>query len=163
MGALRDLLGRLDADPYRRGKQFEHICKWFLENDPTYQPLLRRVWLWDDWPGRTGIDAGIDLVAEDHDRKLWAIQAKAYDPAYSVSKRDVDKFIAESSRKTFTYRLLIGTTDKRHHLATKLMDDLGIPFVGLTQLRDADDYLDWPSDPGSLRPSKPPKPKQPRD
>lgn len=163
MGALRDLLGRLDPDPNRRGKQFEHICKWFLENDPVYQSLLRRVWLWDDWPEKRGIDAGIDLVAEDHDGKLWAIQAKAYDPAYSVSKRDVDKFIAESSRKKFTYRLLIGTTDKRHHLATELMDDLDIPFIGLTQLRDADDYLDWPSDPGSLRPSKPPKSKQPWD
>ncbi|MBU3751939.1 MAG: DEAD/DEAH box helicase, partial [Mycobacterium sp.] len=142
---------------------FEAVCKWFLENDPTYQPLLKRVWLWDDWPGRKGIDAGIDLVAEDHDGKLWAIQAKAYDPAYSISKKDVDKFISESSRSHFSHRLLIGTTDKRHHIAVTLMDDLGIPFIGLTQLREADDYLDWPTSPAALRPSKPLTPKKPWD
>lgn len=163
MGALHDLLRRLDPDPYKRGKQFEHICKWFLENDPTYQPLLRKVWLWDDWPGRRGIDAGIDLVAEDHDGRLWAIQAKAYDAAYSVSKRDVDTFIAESSRSKFSHRFLIATTDKRHYLATRLMDDLDIPFLGLTQLAEADDYLDWPATPATLRPTKPAKPKKPHD
>ena len=76
-----DLLGRLDPDPYRRGKQFECICKWFLTNDPVYKHELRRVWLWDEWTGRWDIDAGIDLVAEDRQGHLWAIQAKAYDPA----------------------------------------------------------------------------------
>ena len=163
-GTFSDLMAQFDpVNRKRKGDQFELVCKWFLENDPTYQSLLRRVWMWDDWPGRQGIDAGIDLVAEDHDGRLWAIQAKAYNPANSVSKRDVDKFIAESSRKTFAYRLLIGTTDKRHHLATKLMDDLDIPFIGLTRLRQADDYLDWPENTATLRPSKPPKPKKPWD
>jgi superfamily II DNA or RNA helicase len=164
MGGFDDLAAEFDpVNKLRKGKQFEAVCKWFLENDPTYQPLLRRVWLWDDWPGRKGGDAGIDIVAEDHDGKLWAIQAKAYDPAYSISKRDVDKFVAESSRKAFTHRLLIGTTDKRHHIAVRLMDDLGIPFLGLTQLREADDYLDWPANPAALRPAQPPKPKKPHD
>jgi hypothetical protein len=49
MTALGDLLGRLDPDPYRRGKQFEHICKWYLSHDPVYAHELRRVWLWKDW------------------------------------------------------------------------------------------------------------------
>ncbi|MGN7780481.1 Helicase associated domain protein [Mycolicibacterium sp. 22603] len=162
MGTFSDLRAQFDPDDNRRrGKQFEYVCKWFLENHPTYQPLLRRVWLWDDWPGRKGIDAGIDLVAEGTDGKLWAIQSKAYATSHSISKRDVDKFISESSRSKFAHRLLIATTDKRHPIATRLMDDLGIPFVGLTQLREADDYLDWPSTPAALRASKPPKPKRP--
>lgn len=164
VGVFDDLAAQFDpASTKRRGDQFEAVCKWFLENDPSYQPLLRRVWLWDDWPGRKGGDSGIDLVAEDHDGKLWAIQAKAYDPAYSISKRDIDKFVAESSRTIFTHRQLIGTTDKRHHIATRLMDDLNIPFIGLTRLREADDYLDWPASPAALRPSKPPTPKKPHD
>lgn len=164
MGTFIALAAQFDpTNIKRKGDQFELVCKWFLENDPTYQPLLRRVWLWDNWPGRKGNDAGIDLVAEDHDRKLWAIQAKAYDPSYSISKRDIDKFVAESSRKIFTHRLLIGTTDKRHHIATRLMDDLGIPFIGLTKLREADDYLDWPATPEALKPSKPAKTKKPHD
>lgn len=164
VGTFSGLRAKFDPDDdRRRGKQFEDVCKWFLENDPTYRPLLRRVWLWDDWPGRRGIDAGIDLVAEDNDGKLWAIQAKAYASSHSISKRDVDKFVAESSRSKFTHRLLLATTDKRHHIATRLMDDLGIPFIGLTQLCEADNYLDWPSTPAALRPSKPPKPKKPWD
>jgi predicted helicase len=162
VGTFSDLLGQFDpVDNKRKGDQFELICKWFLENDPTYRPLLRRVWLWDEWPGRKGIDAGIDLVAEDHDSRLWAIQAKAYDAVFRISKRDVDKFVAEASRKTYTHRLLIATTDKRHHIAARLMDDLGIPFIGLTQLRAADEYLDWPATPAALRPSRPSTPKKP--
>lgn len=97
MGGFDDLAAQFDpADTKRKGDQFEAVCKWFLENDPTYRPLLRRVWLWDEWPGRKGIDAGIDLVAEDHDGNLWAIQAKAYNPIRSISKADIDKFVAES-------------------------------------------------------------------
>lgn len=164
MGGFDSLAAQFDpVNTKQKGDQFELVVKWFLENDPTYQPLLRRVWLWDDWPGRKGGDAGIDLVAEDHDGRLWAIQAKSYDPAYSIGKRDIDKFVAESSRKIFTHRLLIGTTDKRHHIATRLMDDLGIPFIGLTQLCEADDYLDWPATPDALRPAKPLKAKKPHD
>ena len=118
MGAFLDLLARLDPEPGLRGKQFEHVCKWFLTNDPTYRSTLRRVWLWDEWSGRWGADAGIDLVAEDHEGRLWAIQCKAYNPDNAVTKADVDKFLSESSRSVFSYRLLIATTDKLHHVAT---------------------------------------------
>ena len=77
MATLSHLLSRLDLDPQTRGRQFEHIAKWYLRHDPKYGLQLRRIWLWDEWPERWGPDAGIDLVAETHDRDLWAIQAKA--------------------------------------------------------------------------------------
>ena len=73
--ALADLLGRLDPEKVRRGRQFERICQWFLTHDPVYAHELRRVWLWDEWPGRWGADAGIDLVAEDRQGQLWATPA----------------------------------------------------------------------------------------
>ena len=66
----------------------QRICQWFLTHDPVYAHELHHVWLWDDWPGRWGADAGIDLVAEDRQGHLWAIQAKAYDPATRITKRD---------------------------------------------------------------------------
>jgi superfamily II DNA or RNA helicase len=164
MGAFDDLKTQFEqSNQKRKGDDFELVCKWFLENDPTYRPLLRKVWLWKDWPGDKRPDAGIDLVAEDRDGNLWAIQAKCYGEAYSISKRHIDGFVAESSREVFKHRLLIGTTDKRHHIAKKLMDDLCIPFIGLTQLREADDYLDWPASPKALRPSKAREPKKPFD
>ena len=113
MGDLGRLLTRLDDDHLRRGKQFERVCKWLLANDPLYEHQVRRVWLWDEWPGRWGADAGIDLVVEDRSGGLWAVQAKAYDPAYSVTKADVDTFLSESSRPEFSYRLLQQASHRR--------------------------------------------------
>lgn len=52
MPDLADLFATLAADPRVRGKQFEHICRWFWMKDSHYRTALRRVWLWDDWPGR---------------------------------------------------------------------------------------------------------------
>jgi hypothetical protein len=64
VGMLATLLARLAPDPGVRGKQFELLCRWYLTTDPLYRRELKRVWLWDEWPGRWGADAGIDLVAE---------------------------------------------------------------------------------------------------
>ena len=58
------LLESLDPDERVRGHEFELICRWFLKNWPRYSSRLREVWLWDEWPDRWGLDAGIDLVAE---------------------------------------------------------------------------------------------------
>jgi predicted helicase len=162
VATFSDLFARLDPDPRVRGKQFEHVCKWFLANDPMYKTTLRKVWLWNEWTGRWGIDAGIDLVAEDHDGRLWAIQCKAYKPESSITKADVDTFLSESSRAVFSYRLLIATTDKRHHVARRTMDDQEkkVGFVGLSDLLTSE--VDWRTNPLDMRPSPPPKPATPR-
>jgi len=97
MAGLDGLLRGLDPDEYRRGKQFEQIVAWFLTHAPEYQTQLRHVWLWDDWPERPSPDLGIDLVAETCNGGLWAIQAKAYASTYSVTKRDLDSFLAASA------------------------------------------------------------------
>jgi superfamily II DNA or RNA helicase len=161
VGAFSDLFARLDPDPRVRGKQFEHVCKWFLMNDPTYKNTLRRVWLWSEWPGRWGADAGIDLVAEDTDGRLWAIQCKAYKPENAITKTDVDKFLAESSRAVFSYRLLIATTDKLHHVAQRTINDQEkqVAFVGLSDLLTSE--VNWRTNPLDIRPSPPPKPAKP--
>ena len=102
MTSILDLFGKLNPDEHRRGRQFERICKWFLENDPEYKRVIKRVWLWDDWPGRWGRDKGIDLVAETFNGKFWAVQSKAYALNHSVTKNDIDRFLSESSRKIFS-------------------------------------------------------------
>jgi len=76
MASIHTLFDRLSPEEHRRGHQFERICKWFLENDPKYKREIKRVWLWDDWPGRWGRDKGIDLVAETYDGKFWGIQER---------------------------------------------------------------------------------------
>jgi predicted helicase len=61
VAALPALLAYLDTDERVRGRQWERICAWYLKHDPAYRSLLHRVWLWNEWPGRWGVDAGIDL------------------------------------------------------------------------------------------------------
>ncbi len=143
------------------GRDFERVCKWALENVPEYRQRLRHVWLWDDWPGRWGRDAGIDLVAEDQEGGLWAVQAKHYDPAYAIKKADLDSFLSESSRPGFTYRLLIASTDHLGPTARRTLDAQEKP-VG-TLLRSQLEALDvaWPATVTRLRPVKP-KRKRPR-
>lgn len=36
------------------GSDFERLCKWVLENAPEYRRTVKRVWRWNDWPGRWG-------------------------------------------------------------------------------------------------------------
>jgi predicted helicase len=140
MGEFTTLYGNLAEDNYLRGKQFERVCKWYLENAPYYRDIVCKVWLWDDWEHKWGGDAGIDLVVEDHDGQLWAVQSKAYDPARAVTKKDVDKFLSESSRKWFQYRLLIATTDRLHPIAQRTIDDQEkkVGFIGLADLLTAE-------------------------
>ena len=111
MHSFLKLIETFDTDNHIRGIQFEKLCKWLLENHPLYKSKLKQVWLWDDWPERWGKDCGIDLIAEDVEGKTWAIQAKCYDPKYSVTKKDVDSFLSESTNTKIHHRLLIATTD----------------------------------------------------
>ena len=161
MTSLGDLLGRLDHDPAQRGKQFERICRWFLTHDPVYAGELRHVWLWDEWPGRWGADAGIDLVAEDRQGNLWAIQAKAYDEATWITKRDVDTFLAESGRSEFSFRLLIATTNLIGRTAKRTIEgqEKQASVLLLGDLAAAE--VDWPASPSELRARRLP-PKTPR-
>jgi predicted helicase len=134
----------LDADPVRRGRQFERVCQWFLRTSPFYAATLRSVWLWDEWPGRWGQDAGIDLVAEDHSGRLWAIQAKAYGAHRQITKSDINTFLAESARSEFAFRLLIATTDRISPIAARTMaaQEKPIGRVLLSELESAP--LEWP-------------------
>jgi len=140
------LISTFSPDNHTRGVQFEKLCKWLLENHPMYKSKLAKVWLWDDWPECWGRDCGIDLVAEDVDGNNWAIQAKCYDPKYSVTKQDIDSFLSESTNPKIQRRLLIATTDglgsnavgviKRQH------ETIPINQLMLSELLDAP--IDWP-------------------
>ena len=155
------LFESLRGTEVQRGKQFERVCKWFLENDPEYRRELKHVWLWDEWPGRWGRDKGIDLIAEDFDGKIWAIQAKAYAPQYSITKQDVDKFLSESSRKIVSYRLLIATAAELGHNAREAIEgqEKQVGYLLLSDLKKRN--LKWPSSPDKLK-AKQAKARKPR-
>ena len=88
---------------------------------------------------------------------------RRYAPENAVTKADVDKFLAESSRSLFSYRLLIATTDKLHHVARRTINDQEkqVAFVGLSDLLTSE--VNWPTSPLDLRPSPPQKPAKPRE
>jgi predicted helicase len=152
---LTELLATLDPDPRIRGRQFEEICAWFLRNDPLYQYQLDRVWLWDAWPGRWAADAGIDLVGLSVDGSLWAIQAKAYGDAYSITKADVDTFLSESARPDFSFRLLVATTNHLGATARRTIAAQEKPVHLLLRSQLDAAQVQWPRTPQDLRPSAP--------
>ena len=141
-------LGPTGLDNKVKGTQFEHIVKWYLENDPYYGHELVRVDLWADSPHRwKKADCGIDLIAEHRDGTLWAIQAKAYAPDYYITKKDVDTSLTESSSELFAFRLLVGTTD---HVAPNAEDAIKRQLIPVgrrlrTDLEEA--QVIWPASP----------------
>jgi superfamily II DNA or RNA helicase len=147
---LGELLTGFDPRADVRGPQFERLCAWYLQNAPEYRSEIKRVYLWREWPGRWGIDAGIDLVAETHGGDLWAVQAKAYASTYSIKKSDIDSFMSESNRSCFGFRLLLATTDRLGANAARTIHAQEKP-VGmqlLSQLRHA--KVEWPANLATL-------------
>jgi predicted helicase len=144
MATLDQLISTLPTDSGQKGKAWERLCQWFLLNDPVYASQLRRVWLWDEWPGRWGADNGIDLIAEANDGGIWAIQAKGYAETTSITKADVDSFLSESNREQIAFRLLIATTDAIGTNARKVMSGQEKPasLLTLSDLRPRP--IDWP-------------------
>ena len=143
---------RRDAKGTLFGRDFEWICQWYLEHAPMYRGKFRKVWGWSEWPDRWGPDCGIDLVAETHDGKLWAIQVKAVAADHSITKAAIDSFLAESNRRQIAYRLLIATTDELGRHARRTIDQQAkhVSFLGRGDLLTAD--IVWPTKIGGTVP-----------
>ena len=158
-------LDSFDPQAHRRGQQWEEVCRWFLLTDHLYRTQLTKVWLWNEWPGRWGPDAGIDLVGKTRDGTLWAIQAKAYAPSTSVTKHDADTFLSESARSTFSHRLLIATTSRVARAALQAMRGQEKPVITLLR-HDLErrDGLMWPTSFAAWKRGQVPtrRPKRPR-
>ncbi len=161
-GQFSDFYNNLDADPAKRGKQFEHFVKWFLKADPEWSTQVDQVWLWDEWPGRWGADCGIDLVFRHKNGEHWAVQTKCYSRDYDITKHDVDKFLSESSRKEIiVHRLLIATTDGIGANARKTCDDHGVIRFLLSDFDKS--ALDYPANFAALPQAKRKPRPEPRD
>ncbi len=154
---------RRDAEGTLFGRDFEWICQWYLEHAPLYRGKFRKVWRWAEWPDRWGPDCGVDLMAETHDGKLWAIQAKAIAADRSITKAEVDSFLSESNRQEIAYRLLIATTDNIGPNALRTIESQARHASVALRGDLVTAELDWPSKIGGTAP-KPlrwtPKPHQ---
>ncbi len=120
--------------------------------DPQYADRLADVWLWSEWPDRSGADVGIDLVARERGTgDYWAIQCKFYDPANSIQKNDIDSFFTASGKhfptkdgeSGFRHRIIVSTTDKWSKHAEDALADQSIPVSRLWFKDLADSPIDW--------------------
>jgi predicted helicase len=143
----------LSRDELQKGKLFEKMMAQFLRTDPQYANQIDTVWMWNEWPGRWKEDnTGIDLVAlEKGTGNYWAIQCKFYDPGSPLKKEHVSSFLADSSKvfqvdgqeHTFSYRLIVSTTEKWGRNAEDVILDQSVP-VGTLYLNElADSPIDW--------------------
>jgi len=104
-----------------KGTAFEELCIAFIANDPVQQGYYDSPMPYSEWASMQGIerseqDIGIDLVArlrDTQDTPEWcAIQCKFWARGKTLQKKDVDSFLAASSKKYFARRLIIDTTGK---------------------------------------------------
>lgn len=135
-----------------KGTSFEKLIKSYLLIEPKYSNLIEKIWMWSDFPYRNNVgDTGIDLVARTYDGEFWAIQCKFYEENHSVSKSDVDTFLATSSKMfdidgvktSYSYRLIVSTTDKYSSNAEDVLLNQNPPVgrIGLIDLLESN--VDW--------------------
>jgi predicted helicase len=128
-----------------KGSRFERLVAAYLQSDPTYADQFSNVWLWKDWPGRSGRpDTGIDIVAEDRlTGGLTAIQCKFYSPGSTVSRESIDSFLTASGKEGFTRRIIVSTTDRWNRNAEEALRGQQVPVtrIGLADLEASP--VDW--------------------
>ncbi|MGG9964727.1 DEAD/DEAH box helicase [Ferruginibacter sp. SUN106] len=138
-----------------KGDRFERLMQAYLQTDPKYAYRFKKVWLWNEFPGRNdlgGNDTGIDLVALTPDGDYWAIQCKCFQEGAVIDKPAVDSFLSTSSREfknehlqtvSFSQRLWISTTNKWGPNATEAIKNQNPPVsrLNLYDLQEAP--VDW--------------------
>ena len=138
-----------------KGERFERLMQGYLVTDPKYSNLFKKVWLWNEFPGKNdlgGGDTGIDIVALTFEGDYWAIQCKCFQETATIDKPAVDSFLATSSREFknenskkvgFSNRLWISTTNKWGPNAEEAIRQQNPPVtrINLYDLQEAP--LDW--------------------
>ncbi len=135
-----------------QGTKFEKLMQRYFLTSPLYSEIYEQVWLWSEFPYSTTHDIGIDLVAKLRDKdEFCAIQCKFYDENNSVSKDDVDTFLAASGKAfyidgvayRYSERIIVSTTDKWSSNAEETINGQ-LPPVNRIRLQDLKDCgVDW--------------------
>ena len=150
---LFDSYRELSQTNREAGAIFERFIQKYLLTDPEYSARYSKVWLWSEWPGRGGQpNTGIDLVAFDEKTgEYTAIQCKFFAEKAYIDKADIDSFLATSGKKfvidgkehTFSYRLIVSSTERWGKNAEEAIHDQAIPVfrIGLSDIANAP--MDW--------------------
>ncbi len=133
---LLDEIRAVATDEHDKGDKFEQLMLHAFKTDRTFRQQFTDVWRWMEWPGRSGADIGIDLVARDAEGRLVAIQCKCYDSTTSLTKHEIDSFVALSGQKQWTRRMIVATTDLWSPNALTSLDGHAVPIerIGIDDL-----------------------------
>lgn len=145
---IHDILDELRAsalDERDKGDKFERLMQGYFRTDPEWTLQFSDVWLWSEWPGRSGKpDTGIDLVAKSRDSdELTAIQCKFYAPHHTVQKADIDSFFTASGKIGFSRRIIVSTSDKWSKNAEDALVDQRTPTQRLDISNLSESVIDW--------------------
>jgi len=152
---LLDKYRKISFSERDKGDRFERLMQAYLLTDPKYSNKLKKVWLWNEFHGKTdlgGGDTGIDLVAKTFDGDYWAIQCKCFQETSGIDKPAVDSFLSTSSREfkneelktvSFSHRLWISTTNKWGPNATEAIKNQNPPVTRLNLYDLQEAPVDW--------------------
>ena len=147
MQTLADIINSIHSTTgtTEKGSMFELLCLYFLKYDEVYSSAFSDVWLWKNWPGNNGQhDTGIDIVAKlRNSESFCAVQCKFRDDDSSITKPEIDSFLASSSKTLYSRRILFTLTANLGQNALSALDGQ-VPKVELLTLHDLDSStLDW--------------------
>lgn len=151
------------SENQQKGEDFEiFLSEWMLKHHPAFKTQFKKVWRFKDWPRAwSSKDLGTDLIAQDQNGLICAIQAKFYKEGNSITKADIDSFLSDSNRSIVDYRLLIATTDDIGRNAIKTIEGQEKPVQSFT-LKDFYRPFEWPESYDKIKDYTHAKPKKPR-
>ena len=123
------------------GDRFEKITESFLKTDKLYANRFHKVWLWKSWPKNDGADTGIDLIAEQTDGELCAIQCKCYADDGNLDMKTVATFLAKASSLKLKHKILVYTGDSLTNHAKKVLTDSKTTIITPEHFRQSS--IDW--------------------
>ncbi|MBS4057375.1 MAG: DEAD/DEAH box helicase [Bacteroidales bacterium] len=152
---ILDIYRKIAFSERDKGDRFERLMQAYLKTDPKYSFLFKKVWLWNEFPGKIdlgGGDTGIDLVALTNEGGYWAIQCKCYQEDSTIDKPAVDSFLSTSSREfkneqmqttRFAHRLWISTTNRWGSNATEAIRNQNPPVTRINLFDLIEAPVDW--------------------
>lgn len=144
MSALDSIIQTINESS-DKGTLFEKLCLYFLRNDPTQQQRFSDVWPWREWPlNNSEPDTGIDIVARVRDSESYcAVQCKFREDDSSITKSEIDSFLALSSKEIFSARILFTLTDNFNTHARSALKDQSPGVTILTRKNLEESNIDW--------------------
>ena len=128
------------------GTYFEELALCYFQNEPFYRELYHRVLTWSEWAAGKGLDqrdTGIDLVAITFSGEVHAIQCKLYQENHRISRADIDSFFSASSKRPFSRRILVSTTDLWNGHAEEALRDQQPPVTRIDLAALENSLIDW--------------------